>query len=175
MKLSQILFSNALLIVAFSASASELQAYISQQSADFQSCLVQKKEEAIRAGVSEERANQEFPNFNFIPRVIELDRSQPEFVSTFPTYFSKRVNQWRIDKGREKHAEHKAFLRSLTNKYGVPSHYLIAYVRKAGPAAPAGINSLAWISLSPNGLPSALVTPSADHSLTLRLSVPPRL
>jgi len=126
-KLSQILFSKALLIVAFSASTSELQAYISQQSADFQSCLVQKKEEAIRAGVSEERANQEFPNFNFIPRVIELDRSQPEFVSTFPTYFSKRVNQWRIDKGREKYAEHKAFLRSLTNKYGVPSHYLIAF------------------------------------------------
>jgi membrane-bound lytic murein transglycosylase B len=126
-KLSQILFSNALLLIAFSSSASELQAYISQQSAEFSSCLVQKKEEAIQAGVSEERANQEFPNLNFIPRVIELDRSQPEFVSTFPTYFSKRVNQWRIDKGREKYAEHKAFLSELNKKYGVPSHYLIAF------------------------------------------------
>jgi membrane-bound lytic murein transglycosylase B len=126
-KLSQILFSNALLLIAFSSSASELQAYIGQQSAEFSSCLVQKKEEAIQAGVSEERANQEFPNLNFIPRVIELDRSQPEFVSTFPTYFSKRVNQWRIDKGREKYAEHKAFLSELTKKYGVPSHYLIAF------------------------------------------------
>jgi membrane-bound lytic murein transglycosylase B len=63
----------------------------------------------------------------FIPRVIELDRSQPEFVSTFPSYFSKRVNKWRIDKGREKYAQHRDFLKTLTTKYGIPGHYLVSF------------------------------------------------
>ena len=94
---------------------------------NFAQCLVNKKAQALNAGVSQTRIDQEFPKLQFIPRVIELDRSQPEFISTFPNYYNKRVNTWRIDKGREKYAEHKDFLQSLTNKYGVPGHYLIAF------------------------------------------------
>ncbi|MFT6270779.1 MAG: membrane-bound lytic murein transglycosylase B [Alphaproteobacteria bacterium] len=86
-----------------------------------------KKEEALIAGVSQSRVDAEFGRFTFIPRVIELDRSQPEFVSTFPNYFSKRVNTWRIDKGREKYAQHRDFLKTLTAKYGIPGHYLVAF------------------------------------------------
>ena len=79
------------------------------------------------AGVSQSRNDAEFPAMQFIPRVIELDRSQPEFVSTFPSYFSKRVNKWRIDKGREKYAKHRDFLKTLTTKYGIPGHYLVSF------------------------------------------------
>lgn len=99
---------------------------IQQNQNNFAQCLENKKAEAIAAGVSQDRINKEFTRFSFISRVIELDRSQPEFVSTFPNYFSKRVNQWRIDRGREKYAQHKTFLDSLTAKYGIPGHYLIA-------------------------------------------------
>lgn len=127
MKLPHTFLASALLLAASTAAASDLQTYIGQQQAGFSACLSQKKQEAIKAGVLPARAEQEFKNLNFIPRVIELDRSQPEFVSTFPNYFSKRVNQWRIDKGREKYAQHKTFLATLTEKYGVPSHYLISF------------------------------------------------
>ncbi len=100
---------------------------IENNRSSFGQCLLAKKEEAIRAGVSAQRAETEFSNMAFVPRVLELDRSQPEFVSTFSNYYSKRVNEWRINKGREKFAEHKEFLRSLTAKYGIPGHYLISF------------------------------------------------
>ena len=66
-------------------------------------------------------------NLKYQSRVIELDRNQPEFLQTFPTYFNKRVNDWRIQKGREKLAEHKDFLASLTDQHGIPGHYLVAF------------------------------------------------
>ena len=100
---------------------------VESNKAEFAQCLVNKKQEALAAGVSQSRVDAEFDNFTFIPRVIELDRSQPEFVSTFPNYYSKRVNTWRIDKGREKYAEHREFLKTLTAKYGIPGHYLISF------------------------------------------------
>ena len=93
----------------------------------FNQCLLEKQQEAIEFGVSSTRVETEFAKMEFIPRVIELDRSQPEFVSTFSSYYSKRVNEWRITKGREKYAEHKDFLKTLTEKYGIPGHYLISF------------------------------------------------
>ncbi len=112
---------------ASAAQANELAAEISAQQAAFPVCLTEKASQAIDNGVDPQRVKQEFANLNFVPRVIELDRSQPEFISTFPSYYSKRVNQWRIDKGKEKYAEYKEFLNELTRKYGIPGHYLIAF------------------------------------------------
>lgn len=105
----------------------EVAQLVEQNRANFAQCLTDKTQAAIDAGVSQSRIEAEFPKMNFIPRVIELDRSQPEFISTFPSYFSKRVNTWRIDKGREKLAEHRDFLKTLTAKYGIPGHYLISF------------------------------------------------
>jgi len=110
-----------------SAQTDELQEYIASQEQSFASCLTEKANAALDAGVSKARVDSEFPKLQFVPRVIELDRSQPEFVSTFPDYFGKRVNQWRIDKGKEKHQEFKPFLDELTKKYGIPGHYLISF------------------------------------------------
>lgn len=99
---------------------------IAENRANFKQCLEAKKLDALAAGVSQARIDKEFSLFKFVPRVIELDRSQPEFVSTFPNYFSKRVNKWRIEKGREKYEQYKPFLKTLTSKYGIPGHYIIA-------------------------------------------------
>jgi len=111
----------------FALQTQDVASLVAQNKANFGQCLEGKKVEALNAGVSQSRVNAEFDGFTFIPRVIELDRSQPEFVSTFPNYFSKRVNEWRITKGREKYAEHREFLRTLTDQYGIPGHYLISF------------------------------------------------
>jgi membrane-bound lytic murein transglycosylase B len=116
-----------LLTTSTFANSEDLQLYIEQQRQSFSSCLVEKASAAVDAGVSQQRVESEFANLKFVPRVIELDRSQPEFVSTFPDYFGKRVNQWRIDKGIEKYDEYRDFLKQLTNKYGVPGHYIISF------------------------------------------------
>lgn len=62
-----------------------------------------------------------------IERTIKLDRNQPEFVQTFYGYFSARVTDYRIERGRELLEEHREFLNSLTRRYGVPAQYLVAF------------------------------------------------
>lgn len=64
---------------------------------------------------------------NQLERVVELDRSQPEFVQTFADYFNRRVTDYRVSKGRELLEEHQALLQRLTREYGVPAQYLVAF------------------------------------------------
>jgi len=94
---------------------------------DFEQCKTELSQQAVAQGVSGETANKVFANIQYQPRVITLDRSQPEFVQTFPGYYGKRVTEWRIGKGREMYAKHRELLRKLSQKYGVPAHYLVAF------------------------------------------------
>jgi membrane-bound lytic murein transglycosylase B len=92
----------------------------------FSQCLANLQELASEQNISESTMAL-IPTLKLQNRVIELDRNQPEFVQTFPAYFSKRVNDWRINKGREKYTLHREFLADLTAKYGIPGHYLMAF------------------------------------------------
>ncbi|MDM7862282.1 lytic murein transglycosylase [Alteromonas sp. ASW11-36] len=93
---------------------------------DFKQCLGNLGQLAESRGVSAD-TQVILSGLEYQAKVIELDRNQPEFVQTFPAYFSKRVNDWRINKGREKYAEHRELLAELTARYGVPGHYLVAF------------------------------------------------
>lgn len=61
------------------------------------------------------------------PRVIELDRNQPEFTQTFGDYLNRRVTPNRIQEGRRLLAEYEPLLTQLTRTYGVPGRYLVAF------------------------------------------------
>ena len=61
------------------------------------------------------------------PRVLELDRAQPEFTQTFADYLNRRVTPERVVHGRQLLDEYQRFLADLTVKYGVPGRYLIAF------------------------------------------------
>jgi len=93
----------------------------------FNVCKQNLQQSALEAGITPTIAEQVFANINYQPRVIELDRSQPEFVQTFPGYFSKRVNDWRINKGRQLAGEHNILLQNLVKQYGIPAQYLLAF------------------------------------------------
>ncbi|MDD5207128.1 MAG: lytic murein transglycosylase, partial [Desulfobacterales bacterium] len=60
-------------------------------------------------------------------RVIELDRRQPEFIQTFWTYLSRRVNDERIRRGQAMLAEHGDLLGKIHAEYGVVPRYLVAF------------------------------------------------
>ena len=94
---------------------------------DFPTCIARLQNQALNAGVSEKTTQDVLGQVKPLPKLLSYDRNQPEFVQTFTGYFSKRVNNWRIDKGREKLAQHRQFLAKLTQQYGVPAHYLIAF------------------------------------------------
>ncbi|MBT3135758.1 lytic murein transglycosylase [Alteromonas sp. ALT199] len=93
----------------------------------FANCTATLAEKAKQEGVSQQVIDDVFPRLVHQDRVIELDRSQPEFVQTFPGYFSKRVTDWRTNKGKEMYAKHEQLLHKLSDKYGVPPHYLLAF------------------------------------------------
>ena len=62
-----------------------------------------------------------------VPRVLELDRSQPEFTTPFGRYFGLRVSPGRIETGRQQFKDRRALLQRVYQESGVPGHYLVAF------------------------------------------------
>ena len=94
---------------------------------DFEACKVQWQTLATDAQLSDDTIKQVIPSLKIQQRVLELDKRQPEFVQTFPGYFSKRVTKWRVEKGQAMYKKHKALLKGLNDKYGIPPHYLLSF------------------------------------------------
>ncbi|MDH5723052.1 MAG: lytic murein transglycosylase [Alphaproteobacteria bacterium] len=92
----------------------------------FESWLVDFKKEAIAKGVSEQTLNQSFQGVKPIPRIIELDRKQPEGTMTFDQYRKRVINNDRIQQGRRLYQKHRALLDKTAQKYGVPAPYIVA-------------------------------------------------
>jgi membrane-bound lytic murein transglycosylase B len=116
-----------LCLVSASLKAQEQVIDSPDQEQDFAQCVVGLQQQALNAGISTNTVETVLGQARYLAKILEYDRNQPEFVQTFPGYFSARVNDWRINKGREMFAKHKAFLNKLTQEYGVPGHYLIAF------------------------------------------------
>lgn len=94
---------------------------------DFPQCITRLQQQALDSGVSEQTSQNILANLTPIEKLLQYDSNQPEFVQTFTGYFSKRVTDWRVNKGREQIRKHKKFLQKLTQEYGVPAHYLVAF------------------------------------------------
>ena len=93
----------------------------------FEDWLVAFKKEAAAKGISEPTLEIAFADTKPIPKVIEYDRSQPEFKLTFEQYLQRVVPQSRINEGRAKYAENRAVIDAAAKKYGVPGQYLTAF------------------------------------------------
>jgi len=61
-----------------------------------------------------------------LPRVIELDRRQPEFTLSFQDYLVRTVSKERITTGRRKMAAHSRLLTEIGTLYGVPPRFIVA-------------------------------------------------
>ena len=62
----------------------------------------------------------------FIPRVIELDRSQPEFKLTLDQYLARVVTSSRIKKANSKYKKNKKILKVISKHYGVQARFLVS-------------------------------------------------
>lgn len=90
-------------------------------------CYPDWQQKAQALGLSKQITESVIPGLQHLPRVLELDRRQPEFTASFADYFNTRVSEQRIERGRELMKEHRALLNRLTREYGVPAQYLIAF------------------------------------------------
>ena len=106
-----------LMAVAGTASAS---------SQPFTQWLQGVKEEAARKGISQTTINAALSGIQPIPRVIELDRKQPEGKFTFAQYQDRVITQARIEQGRRLYRQHRTELEKAAQKYGVPAQYIVA-------------------------------------------------
>ncbi len=90
-------------------------------------CIQALQAQAKTADLSPSIVNEVIPKLKYLPKVIEYDRSQPEFTQTFASYLNKRVTHTRILKGKKLLKKHQNFLQALYHQYGVPGRYLVAF------------------------------------------------
>ena len=84
------------------------------------------RKEALSLGISAATFEAAFADVEPIPRIIELDRSQPEVTLTFAQYVERVVPESRVAKGRELLAEHRDLLEPIGREYGVPPRFIVA-------------------------------------------------
>ena len=93
---------------------------------DFNTFLLKMSKEAEQKGVSTQIIKEFQKKSVFIPRVIELDRSQPEFKLTLDEYLKKVVTSSRIKKANKKYNENKDILKKVSEYYGVQPRFLVS-------------------------------------------------
>jgi membrane-bound lytic murein transglycosylase B len=94
---------------------------------EFSLWLQHLRTEAMLSGISDETALEAVNHIQFLPDVIALDRSQPEFISPFLEYYQKRVNAQKLQNGQQLLAEHAQMLNQIEAQYGVSKFALIAF------------------------------------------------
>ena len=92
----------------------------------FPDWLVEFRSEAEQRGISGAILDEALNGIEPIPRIIELDRNQPEFTLTFREYITRVAPERRISIGRKKLAENRDILDTVARKYGVPPHVIVA-------------------------------------------------
>ena len=99
-----------------------------QEQQPFADWLADLRNEALAEGVSESLLDEALSVIEEpIPRVIELDQSQPEFVQTFSNYMNNRLSQARIERGQALLQEHSELFSRISREYGVQPHYLVSF------------------------------------------------
>lgn len=112
-----LVFALGLLFCATSASA---------QDTDFATWLRGMRQDAVSQGISAATFDRAFTGVQPIPRVIELDRKQPETTLTFQEYMDRVVTQTRRDAARQRYLDNQALLDEVAKRYQVPARYIVA-------------------------------------------------
>ena len=99
----------------------------SMAAGDFSVFMADLREDAARKGISQDTiAKALHSDLKPIPRIIQLDRKQPEKTIGFSEYYEKIVNASRINKGRQNLSTYQSELAKASKKYGVPENVIVA-------------------------------------------------
>jgi membrane-bound lytic murein transglycosylase B len=81
---------------------------------------------ARAAGIDEVTLNVAFADVRYLPRVVELDRVQPEFTRTVWSYLDSAVSPQRLALGQDKWRQFRAEVDAAAARYGVAPAILVA-------------------------------------------------
>lgn len=115
------------LIVSFVASFAFTPLVYAKEVPPFDEWLSTFKQEAAKNNISKATLDTAFVGVEPIPRIIELDRKQPEFTLTLDQYLERVISKNRIKKGREKFENNRKLLQRIESKYKVPARFITAF------------------------------------------------
>ena len=122
------LLSAALIgIAVVPASAADADKVAPPPASVFNAWIDEFKAKARKRGISAATLEKTLGDATYVPRVIELDRRQPEFSMTFWQYLGKTISEKRIQRGRKLLRTHADLLSKIEAKYGVPPRFLVAF------------------------------------------------
>ncbi len=81
---------------------------------------------ARAAGIDAATLQGAFDGVRFLPRVIELDRAQPEFTRTVWDYLDSALSAQRIARGQDKLLQLRPEVDAIAARYGVPTEILFS-------------------------------------------------
>jgi len=84
------------------------------------------RQDARAAGISAQTLDSALTGLQPDPKVVELDRRQPEGTITMAEYLDKRVSRTRIEKGRELMAKWRPLLERIGRRFGVQPRFIVA-------------------------------------------------
>ena len=93
----------------------------------FPDWLKELRLEAEQKGISKKTLDRTLAKIMPIPRIIELDRRQPEFTLTFWRYITRAVSESRVEAGKKMLVKHKKLLKEVEEKFGVQGRFLISF------------------------------------------------
>lgn len=94
---------------------------------EFAVCLNSFSVKAKAEGISQNTINNSLSKAKLNTQVLQLDRKQPEFTTSFADYFNRRVTEQRVAQGRALLAKHKDLFARVEREYGVPAAYLVSF------------------------------------------------
>src|SRR5579863_4947552 len=95
--------------------------------ADFSACAAGLRAEAIREGISETTAASAFQGIAADPKILELEKFQPEFKTPIWDYLSALVDDERVRDGKAAMAANANALSLAERRFGV-SKYIVAAI-----------------------------------------------
>ncbi len=110
-----------------SSPAARAQSSVDIAAPDMQACQQRWQATARSQGLDKHLIEELIPQLRYLPEVLQLDRRQPEFTSTFASYLSRRVTDTRIEKGRTLGQQYATLLDNLAFEYGIPQQILLAF------------------------------------------------
>ncbi|MGO8917593.1 MAG: lytic transglycosylase domain-containing protein [Stellaceae bacterium] len=93
---------------------------------DFAGWLAGLRQDALAQGIRPATLDRALAGLEPLPRVIELDRQQPESVVSYADYLRRVVSPERIQAARQHLAQNRALLDEVARRYGVQPRFIVA-------------------------------------------------
>ena len=111
---------------AHGGQSSDAAAEAGLQQKAFERWVTDFRTRARAAGIDEATLNVAFAEVRYLPRVVELDRAQPEYTRTVWSYLDSAVSAQRVALGQERWAQYRSDIDAAAARFGVGPAILVA-------------------------------------------------